>query len=60
MKEYVVTIEIYHGKGKVELRRINVEAGNKRLAMARGLREAGTWKDCENLYKSVRSVDPVI
>lgn len=59
MKKYSVTVEIFHENGTRDIKTVVVEAGNKRLASVRALREISKNEKYANLFKGIKSVEAV-
>jgi len=63
MKKYKVTFEVFRNSGsdrKTERKTIEVEAGNKKLAMTRAMMEIGKIPGYSELYKQVAGIEEVV
>lgn len=60
MKKFKVIIEIFLGGNRNKIEEIIVEAGSKKLASIRALREISKKKEYENLYKTIRSIEDAV
>ena len=58
MKKYKVTFEIYRADRR-EIKSVEVEAGNKKLAVTRAMAELSKQDGYSNLYKKVYALEEV-
>ena len=63
MKKYKVTFEVFRNSGserKTERKAIEVEAGNKKLAIMRAMMEINKMAGYSELYKQVAGIEEVV
>lgn len=59
MKKYRVIFEVFSGGSSPEIKSVEVEAGNKKLALARGMMEINKLPGYSDLFKKVRNIEEV-
>ena len=59
MKKYRVIFEVFRGGPNPEIKSVDVEAGNKKLALTRGMMEINKLPGYSDLFKKVRNIEEV-